>query len=44
MTFQKQIDLTLLFFVYNAVGDIISTTELNDSEKNAEVQSGFKDG
>lgn len=31
--FSKQIDLTLLFFVYNAVGDIISTTELNDSEK-----------
>lgn len=31
--FSHQIDLVLLFFVYNAVGDIISTTKLEDREK-----------
>lgn len=31
--FSQQIDLVLLFFVYNAIGDIVSTTELNDREK-----------
>lgn len=31
--FSHQIDLVLLFFVYNAVGDIVSTTQLGDKEK-----------
>lgn len=31
--FSHQIDLVLLFFVYNAVGDIVSTIQLTDREK-----------
>lgn len=31
--FSFQIELVLLFFVYNAVGDIISTTQLNKQDK-----------
>ncbi len=33
--FTHQIDLCLLFFLYNAVGDVLSTTELNQKQKKA---------
>ena len=31
--FSKQIELVLLFFVYNSVGDIVSTSQLGKHEK-----------
>lgn len=41
--FNKQIDLCLLFFVYNAVGDTLSVSELSRSTRTAKLKEILKD-
>lgn len=41
--FNKQIDFCLLFFVYNAVGDILSVSELDWSTRTAKLKEILKD-
>ena len=42
--FGHQIDLCLLFFLYNAVGDILGTNQLSRMDKMEKIQSIFGDG
>ena len=37
--FNLQIDLCLLFFMYNSIGDIIRTTQLSRKEKNQKIRN-----